>query len=311
MRVWVISDGKVGDDVQCAAVAEGLAGAFERRRVAPRPPWEWFAPWGPIDPRDRMARAQSPIAPPFPDVIVASGRRSIPYARAVKKACHGFLVILKDPRIAPRNADLIWVPAHDARRGKNVISSLTSPHGLARAFAERRQAPAAPVAHLPKPLLGLVLGGPGGGARYDAAVAEDLAARVNQARPGYASLAVVPSRRTPAAFVDRFRSFLKGEDVFVWRGEDPNPYLDILANAGGLIVAADSHNMMSEAVATGTGVYAWRPPGLAKKLDGFVRQLEDKGLVRRFETAAPAFKTEPLDATPDIVAEIRRRMGRT
>lgn len=308
-RVWVVTDGKIGDDVQCVAIAKGLAPSFEKKTVAPRPPWEWLAPWGPIDPRDAPDRAGSLIAPPYPDVVVASGRRAIPYARAIKRASGAFTVFLKDPRVAPQTADMVWAPAHDRLSGDTVFSTLTSPHGLAEEIAKRRDNPAPPVAQLPKPMLGVILGGPSGGARFDASVAADLAAKINTARKDYASLAVAPSRRTPAAFLDTLAKALSGENVFIWRGEGANPYVDILANAAALIVTADSHNMMSEAVATGTGVYAFRPPGLAKKLAWFVDRLEAEDVVRPLAGAAPAFGPAPIDATEEIVAEIRRRMA--
>ena len=50
LSVWVLTDGKIGDDVQCLAVAEGLGRAFAKKIVAPRPPWAWAAPWGGVDP---------------------------------------------------------------------------------------------------------------------------------------------------------------------------------------------------------------------------------------------------------------------
>src|SRR4051794_41807304 len=91
-------------------------------------------PWGPIDPREAPARAASPIAPPFPDLLVASGRRAVPYVRAVKRASGGrtFTVFLKDPRTGAGTADLIWVPAYDAIHGPNVIRTLTPPHRVSR-----------------------------------------------------------------------------------------------------------------------------------------------------------------------------------
>ena len=79
---WVLTDGKAGDEVQCLGVAEELGLTPEIRRVAPRAPFVWLMPWGPIDPREAPARPGSPIAPPFPDILIASGRRTVPYLRA-------------------------------------------------------------------------------------------------------------------------------------------------------------------------------------------------------------------------------------
>jgi hypothetical protein len=70
---WVLTDGKVGDEVQCLGVADALGLSPELRRVRPRPPFDWAMPWGPIDPREAPFRTGSPIAPPFPDLLLASG----------------------------------------------------------------------------------------------------------------------------------------------------------------------------------------------------------------------------------------------
>jgi uncharacterized protein len=310
LSLWVLTDGKIGDDVQCLAVAGALSAGFEKRVIAPRWPWHWLAPWGPIDPRDALQREGSPIAPPFPDLLIASGRRAIPYARAVKRASGGktFVVIMKDPRIAPRHADLIWAPMHDRLSGANVVSTLTSPHGLAAKLTKARENPAPMIAKLPKPMLGVVIGGPSGGAHFDARATAALTQKILSAKNNFASLAVVASRRTPAGLLHAVNEAVAGQDVFVWDGAGDNPYIDILANASALVVTADSHNMMSEAVATGAAVYAWRPPGLARKLGWFVDQLEGLGAVRPLAGEVEAFAAAPIDATAEIVAEVRRRL---
>ncbi len=133
---WILTDGKAGDEVQCLGVADALGLTPELRRVRPRPPFDWAMPWGPIDPREAPGRQGSPIARPFPDLLLASGRRAVPYVRRVKRASFGrtFAVILKDPRTGAASADLIWVPEHDGLRGPNVLATLTPPH---RVSAER------------------------------------------------------------------------------------------------------------------------------------------------------------------------------
>ena len=146
-----------------------------------------------------------------------------------------------------------------AAKGKTFFATLTAPHGLAAKIESAAANPAPSIAVLQKPILGVVLGGPSGGARYDEASAVALADEVKAAMKDFASLAITPSRRTPPEFLAAFRSALDGAASFFWEGEGYNPYTDILGNAASLIVAADSHNMMSEAAATTAGVYAWRP----------------------------------------------------
>jgi hypothetical protein len=129
---WIITDGKAGDELQCLGVTDALHLKPEIKRIAPRKPWVWFAPWGPMDPNEHPDTPGSILAPPFPDLVVASGRRAIPALREIKRASHNktFTVCLKDPRTGADTADLIWVPEHDNLRGPNVLVTLTSPHRL-------------------------------------------------------------------------------------------------------------------------------------------------------------------------------------
>lgn len=311
LRIWVLTDGKIGDDVQCLAVAQALSPSVEKRVIAPRAPWVWAAPWGPIAPRDHPRRVGSPIHGPAPDIVIASGRRVISYAWAIKQASDGRtkIVVLKDPRLGRAGADVIWAPSHDRLEGPNIFSTLTSPHGLGARIDEARKAPAPETEALRKPMLGVVLGGASGGARYGAGEAEFLADRLRLAAKNYRSIAVTPSRRTPEGFMQILRDQLDGDHCHIWNGEGDNPYIDILEQADALIVAADSHNMMSEAVATGAGVYAYRPPGLAPKMAWFVDQLERKGVVRPLDQQMTPFACAPINATPEIVAAIKKRLG--
>ena len=109
---WALTDGKAGDELQALSVAEALGLAPEVRRVRPKPPFTWAMPWGPIDPRERPGAPGSPIAPPFPDLLIGSGRRAVAYLRHVKRASGGrtYTVFLKDPRTGPKTADFIWSP---------------------------------------------------------------------------------------------------------------------------------------------------------------------------------------------------------
>lgn len=314
--VWVLTDGKIGDDVQCLAVAAALDPAFEKRVVAPGLVWSLAAPWGPVAPRDRPGAPHSPISGAPPSIVVASGRRAIPYARYLKKISGGRtkIVVLKDPRWRREAADVIWTPAHDglaqaASKPGNVFSTLTSPHGLSAAIANATGAPGEVIAGLRSPFLGVVLGGPSGGARYGHEEAMALARALTDAARGFQGIAVTPSRRTPPAFIEAFRAGFRHDNAFIWNGVGDNPYIDILANAKALVVAADSHNMMSEALCSRVGVYAWRPPGLARKMAWFVDQLEARGDIKPFIGASPPFDRQPVNATVEIVVEIKRRIG--
>lgn len=311
LTVWMITDGKIGDDVQCEAVASRLSPDFKRRIVCPRAPWSWIAPWGPADPRDQSENPTSPISPPYPDIVVASGRRAVPYAVYVKQASNGKtkIVCLKDPRSQRSKFDLIWAPDHDRLSGDNVFSTLTSPHNLERQISTARKNQRGPIWRMPRPILGVIIGGPSGGAHYDAAMASHLAETLNKRATEFASLAITPSRRTPSEFVSALEKSLTHQSHFLWDGDGDNPYIDILANADTLLVTADSHNMLSEAVSTGAGVYVYRPKGNAAKLDRFVAALKTRGAVNEIDGGLIPFDAAQIDATQEIVDEIRRQLS--
>uniref|UniRef100_UPI003133B082 ELM1/GtrOC1 family putative glycosyltransferase n=1 Tax=Methylobacterium sp. CB376 TaxID=3138063 RepID=UPI003133B082 len=127
------------------------AGARPRRRGAPRgaPPALLLArPRGPADPRDLA------LAPPWPDLAIAAGRRAVPVLRALRRRAGAatFTVFLRDPRTGPGAADLIWVPEHDRLRGRNVLVTLAGPHPVSAArLAAARAAPDPRLRALPAP----------------------------------------------------------------------------------------------------------------------------------------------------------------
>ena len=82
--VWVLTDGKAGDEQPLIGLAEAMGAEPILRHVAPRRGYTWLMPWGPIDPKDAPSKAGSPLAPPFPEICLATGRRAVPYLRRLK-----------------------------------------------------------------------------------------------------------------------------------------------------------------------------------------------------------------------------------
>src|SRR5689334_16120194 len=164
-RGWIISDGKAGNDVQARGVFDALGLAYESKLVAPTGLYRLLSPWGPVSPGERFGTPASAFHPPWPEFAIAAGRLTTPYIRRLKQAAGlaTYTVILLDPKVSERAADLFWVPEHDRRRGPNVITTLTAPHGFsARRLAElRAQVPDA-IAALPRPRVAVMLGGPNG-----------------------------------------------------------------------------------------------------------------------------------------------------
>lgn len=308
-RCWILTDGKIGDEVQCRGLAEALGVIPVIRRVAPRGLFAWAMPFGPIDPRENPHIAGSPLAPPYPDLAIAAGRRTVPYLRAVKRLSNGatFTVFLKDPYCSRSFADLIVVPEHDRLRGDNVMAALTPANRLpAEKLAAAQMKPDARIDSLARPRVALLVGGPSTHHRYGEKEAKELAAIGAQVGRAGMGLMVTPSRRTPKTLVDRIRANVPAE-AFVWDGTGANPYLAILAHADTIVVTADSVNMVGEAVATGKPVYVCEPSGGHRKITAYLDRLEALGAVRRWRGKFEDWSYAPINATPIIAAEIARR----
>ncbi len=314
-RVLVVSSGMAGHEINCIGVAEALGIPYKKIIVAPRAIFKRLAPYGPVDPKDSPKRPGSVLAPPFPDIVIASGRVTVPYIRAFKRAGGDkvFAVFLQDPRYARREFDLIWAPLHDELAGANVVATLTSPHPFSAARLERlRQTPDPRIAALPSPRAAIILGGPSAAHGF---VAADLERMTKAARDiaaqGYSVMAT-PSRRTPPELLAAVRKGLEAADparTFVWDGAGDNPYGAMLAQADAILVTGDSVNMMGEAVATGAPVHVFRPSGGGKRIDAFLAGLRKTGAARVFEGELETFSYEPIDSSRTIAAAIAERFG--
>lgn len=310
---WTISDGKAGNDAQSLGVAEALGLAVAVKIVAPKGLWKLLAPYGPVDPSEGFGRPGTPFGPPWPDIAIAAGRLTTPYIRAVKRAAgpRTFTVILLDPRVGTKAADLFWVPQHDKLRGPNVITTLTAPHRFSpRRLAELRERVPPFIAALPAPRVAVLLGGPNGDYFYSRPAMDRLTAALRSLAELGAGLMVTPSRRTPQPLRDAIRAALAGRAAFFWDGEGENPYPHMLAHADGFIVPADSVNMTGEPCVTGRPVYVFEPDGGSLKFRRFHEALRAHGATRacpdRFERFE-AWAYEPLHSAEVIAGEIARR----
>jgi mitochondrial fission protein ELM1 len=276
--------------VQCIGVVEALGLAPVVKRVDPSPPFRWLAPWGP-------AAVDRAIAPPWPDLLVVSGRQAVPYARMIRRRSAGrtLTVCLQNP-VAPLSwFDLVWTNEHDGIAGPNVLTTLTSPNTLTRARLDQGAAAlAARLGPMPRPWIGGIVGGTSGAYAFSPEEATRLGAALAElaGRTG-GSVVVTPSRRTPAASLAALGAALSAalpaERRWLWNGRDgDNPYFGILGAADVLIVTCDSVNMLGEAAYTGTPVYAFPLAGGTPKFAAFHAALVATGAMRWLDAAALA-----------------------
>lgn len=311
--VWILSDGKAGHLAMTTGVAAAMGLEAAILEVAPPWPWRWLAPHGPVP---WNAQALWPGGRQFwPRYVFAAGRLTIPYLRAIRRAAGArtFTVAFMDPRVNDA-ADLIWVPQHDARRGNDVITTLTSPHRFTpeRLAALRLQMPNE-IAALPPPRAAVLLGGNGAGFNFTPGAIKRLADALRQMADLGASFLITPSRRTPPALLEAVRGATAQAPRILWDGTGENPYPTFLACADFFVVTADSVNMTGEACATGRPVHVFMPEGGRPKFHAFHQELEKSGATRPLPAQITALKTwhyTPIHAAGEIAQEITRRASR-
>lgn len=307
--IWTLTDGKAGDALQCLGVAEAVlvqtGGSIVEHKVSPRRLFALAMPWGPPDPVDLKG-----LAPPWPDLAIASGRRAVRYLAWLKRRSPSTLtVFLKDPRTGTGAADIIWVPAHDRLRGANVLATLTSPHRQGPAvLAAARAGARAELLALPQPRVAVLAGGPSKDVTFGGDDVDGFVSALSRLADSGVGLMVTPSRRTPPAMTQAIARALEGKPAWIWDGTGANPYAQMLALADAFVVTADSANMLSEAAATGKTIHVYLPKGVPAKIMRLVDGLIAHGAVVKFDGHLENHPYEPLDSTPLIAQEILARL---
>ncbi len=312
LTCWVVTDGKAGDEGQCIGVAQALHSDYALKHVSPRPPFSWWLPFGPIDPRERPGSVNSPFQPPWPDVAIASGRRAVRYLKVIKQASreHTFTVCLKDPRIGTKTADLIWVPAHDPLRGLNVLVTPTAPHRFTAENLKTLRTSAPPeIAALKAPRVAVLVGGDSRHHQFPLEVQRALLEALTRLGAlENAGLMITTSRRTPPALHTALAQFAHENGHLFWDGTGTNPLPHYLASADAIVATADSTNMIGEAAATGKPIHVFHPTGAHPKIDRFLGTLRDLGVIHPFPGPIKTTTYDPMDSTPLIAAAIRTAM---
>jgi mitochondrial fission protein ELM1 len=313
---WIVTDGKAGMENQCLGLAEALGLAPIVRRVKLRPPWRQLSPFL----RHGLAYAHSsegdPIAPPWPDLLIATGRASIPaslYARRASRANGGrgtFTVQLQNPVIDTSRFDLVVVPRHDGLTAPNVMTTRGALHRVSANMLKREGEKFAPMlTHLPHPRVAVLIGGSNSVYQLTPYEMTPLAQQLaNLPKTIGGSLMVTPSRRTGEANLNILQEALKGVPAYVWNGQGENPYYGMLALADYIIVTCDSVNMVSEACTTGKPVYVIDLPGGSNKFRRFHQSLRDDGLVRPFMGKLEPYNYQPLNDVQLVANRIREMM---
>jgi len=303
----ILSEPLVGLQAQAIGLAEAARLPHELRALTPRAPWKWVA--AKLWPKPLAAVAES-LRAPLPGLIIACGGMGGAVAAALRRDSR-IVVQVQHPRLDPRRFDLIVVNRHDELTGPNVVVTRTALH---RATPDRLAAAATAwrdrLAHLPRPLVAVLIGGSNGRYRLDASVAAQLAGSLaGMLQRDRIGLAVTPSRRTDPAAVKVLRKSLEPLGAYIWDGVGENPYFGMLGLADAIVVTQDSVSMISEAAATTAPVLIAPLPGRSRRQALFLDDMRAEDRVRWFEGRFTTWKVAPLDDTPVAAAELRRRLG--
>jgi hypothetical protein len=288
--VWVLAGQRVGDRTQMIALAEALGWPYETKQLA-------YSRWhhlpnvliGPsLMSIDR--RRSTPLVPPWPDLVISAAKRSVPAALWICAQSGGRarLVHIGRPWAPLRLFNLVvTTPQYGLPDLSNVLQCTMPLHGITpERLAEAAERWRARLAHLPRPLTTLLLGGNSPSYRFTKAAARRLAAASRElvARTG-GSIVVTSSSRTPPAAVDTIEAALEGPAyVYRWRVDDAdNPYLALLALSDAFVVTGDSASLLSEACSMGRPVYMFdlprRGPPPARRRGRFATRLAELGVV--------------------------------
>ena len=307
-----MTDGKAGMEVQCVGLAEALGYEPLVKRIQVTKPWRWLPPRLVPDPLGAIGPKRDPLAPPWPEVLISSGRQTVAPAMAIRRASQGrtFTVQIQNPVVDPQCFDVVVAPQHDRLTGPNVI---VTTGGLNRITEARLKAAAAQFgpafADLPRPLVAVVLGGNNRAYRFTRAIARRLGENLARlSRTEGAGLLITASRRTDPRILALLREALDGCPATVWDGDGENPYLGYLALAEAFVVTGDSVNMVCEAATTGKPVYVVALEGGSAKFARFHQRLREAGATRPFEGKLERWDYPALRDTEAVAAQIRRRL---
>ncbi len=304
LRSIILSEPYAGLQAQALGLAEAAGLAPQLVSLQPRAPWRW------ISARMWPAPLRAIRLPdPGDAIVIGAGGTAAVVGAALRKPGRP-AVQVQHPRIDPARFDLIVVNRHDGLAGPNVVVTRTALHRATPARLAEAAAIWTPrLAHLPRPLVAVLVGGSNGRFRLDAAVATalgaSLAAMMQADRIG---LALTPSRRTAEdarAALHRAVAPLGG---WVWDMEGENPYFGLLALADAIVVTEDSVSMVSEAVATPVPVLLAGLPGRSRRIRRFNQYLQEDGRVRPFAGRLDLWPVAPIDDTQAAADEMRRRL---
>lgn len=306
LTCWVVTEGMAGTENQCLGVAEALGITPEVKRITLNFPWNKLSP---ILGFENASTFEPKLNAPWPDLVLASGRKAIAAARYIKKASKGksFVVFIQDPRVNPNQFDLVAVPHHDKTRGDNVIVTDGAPNRITMdSLAKAKEEFHGQFCDLKDPRIAVLIGGDSNSYKLTPEATHNLC---DQLKIISASLMITTSRRTTIECQKIIQNQLGKPYNFIWDHKSKNPYFGMLAWADYIIVTEESTSMISDAGTTGKPVYIAPLEGGSVKFDRFHDHLKKRGVIKKFDGSIEKWDYQPLCDAQKIASEIVKKVG--
>lgn len=271
--VWVLLSEALGGDGQSLALAEALGWPYQTRHITFVGSQKGLAKY-----RGRFfgttlsgvdASMSDQLIPPWPDLIIAAGRRQVPVELWIKAQNGGRsrLVHIQRPLAPVAMFDLVICDAY--RTGEKVFSPIFP--------LMRKSKPSVPAylaswkkrfRDLPRPWVSLLVGGPARPFTMPTDLGERIMHEVSEdVRREGGTLLISTSRRTPEELsqtLDKFRP--SNSFFFKWQPSSAdNPYFAMLDLSDRIIVTSDSVSMVMEAVRAGKPTEIYKLPEKMKQ----------------------------------------------
>ena len=323
--IWVLTDDRPGNAGQALGVAEALAKPFIQKDIR-------YSSLGKLPNIVRGStligvtdESVAGLTAPWPDLVIAAGRRTAPVARWIKKVSGQpvHLVQIMNPgSVGAEDFSLIAIPRHDCTRPDgdlpNVMRITGAPHRFSQSKFEADAAMWAPrLAALSRPYVVLFVGGATRQQPFSAMFAKEVCARVNaMAKSLGGSVLLATSRRTGFEAEATLKATIDAPShLYLWGQEKEslaeNPYGGFLALADAIVVTGDSVSMCSEACANPGSVYIYAPEEMVSdKHARLHRELYERGVAKPFTAAPPLFGHEPFTHAPlNVAADLAARIA--
>ncbi len=309
---WILSDGTIGMEVQCIALAEALGFEYDKKHIKPY----WLnrifprlakLPGIPLSTNFKQVTSQS-----APDILITCGRRHSGASIALKRLSKGttYTIHIQDPKINPKHFDLLIVPEHDRPRAPNIILSNGSLTRITQSILDKEaQLIKQEVKSLVGKKVAVNIGGDTKDNKVDDETIKKLILSLNQfSADNKCSLMITTTNRTSEPLKKALTHLTENPNIILWTGGSRNPYAGFLGIADAIIVTSDSINMISEACSTGKPVNIFPLGKNSEKREKFIGSLEKMGVVKYFNGEYRSWDYEPLNETARIANLINTKL---